>query len=133
MKKDEWGEWPNFSYAEMSCKETGANDMKVSFMDSLQRLRHVCGFPFVVSSGYRSLLHSVEKAKKSPGAHTLGKAVDILVSGEEAFRLLSLAMSSDSGFFGVGIAQRGPHDKRFIHLDGLIDEEGFPRPFVWSY
>lgn len=133
MKKEEWGAWPNFSYTEMSCKETGANDMQASFMDNLQQLRYVCGFPFIVSSGYRSTLHSREKGKDCPGAHTLGKAVDILVSGEDAFRLLSLAMRSDSGFFGIGIAQRGSHDKRFLHVDGLIDEAGFPRPFVWSY
>ena len=137
MKKSEWGNWPNFSYAEMQCSLTGENYMVPSFMDSLQRLRTQCGFPFTVSSGYRSIQHPIEAAKalkgKPEGAHCKGLAVDIVVSGALAHRLLRFALQPDSGFHGFGIAQRGDHDKRFIHLDGVIDREGFPRPTVWSY
>jgi hypothetical protein len=34
---------------------------------------------------------------------------------------------------GIGVAQRGPHDKRFIHLDDLKNSEQNPRPWIWSY
>ena len=137
MRKSEWGDWPNFSYTEMQCSATGENDMVPAFMDSLQRLRTQCEFAFKVSSGFRSMQHPIEKAKalagRPKGTHCQGLAVDIAVSGALAHRLLLYALQPDSGFHGFGIAQRGDHDLRFIHLDGVIDKEGFPRPTVWSY
>lgn len=73
--------WPNFTPEEMACKETGALVIQPAFMDRLQRLRTELGFPFVISSGYRSARHSVERAKARPGAHVLGRAVDIVAPG----------------------------------------------------
>ena len=137
MKKSEWGDWPNFSYAEMECRATGENKMEPSFMDNLQRLRTQCGFPFPVSSAFRGLTHPVELAKvaqdRRVGSHCYGIAADILVSGGNAHRLLSFATQPDSGFQGFGISQSGPHDRRFIHLDSANEIEGFSRPMVWSY
>ena len=133
MIKQQWGDWPNFSFDEMACKETGENEMDPSFMDSLQWLRNECGFPLTGSSGYRSPSHPIESRKNSPGAHTHGKAVDIQISGDKAFKLLSFAFDPHSGFFGIGISQSGVHNNRFVHLDSIINIEGFPRPIVWSY
>ena len=62
-------------------------------------------------------------------AHTTGKAADIAVSREDAFHLLSLALSK--GFTGIGVQQKG--SGRFIHLDTIENSEGRPRPTVWSY
>ena len=126
--------WPNFSYDEMKCKETGANEMEPSFMEALQRLRTRCDFPFVISSGYRSVNHSKESVKENPGAHSLGEAVDIKVYGNKAMRLLSEVFpSSQSGIYGSGISQSGPVGDRYIHLDGILHNDRFPRPFIWSY
>ena len=139
MTREAWDDlgpslWPNFSYDEMSCKETGENGMDAAFMEALQRLRTRCDFPFVISSGYRSVNHSIEAAKERPGAHGFGKAVDIKIYGNKAMRLLSEVFpSSQSGIYGIGVAQSGPVGSRYIHLDGILHNDRFPRPFIWSY
>jgi hypothetical protein len=73
----------------------------------------------------------VEARKDKPGAHALGRAVDILVNGEEAYLLLCAALGH--GFTGIGINQTGSRETRFIHLDDMRSEDGFSRPHLWSY
>lgn len=125
--------WPNFSFAEMACRETGHCLIDVAFMDKLQRLRSGLGFPLKITSGYRSPDHSVEAAKEERGSHTYGLAVDIAVSGSKAWSVLSEAMILN--FTGIGVCQKGPLESRFIHLDCMTSEISyrFPRPAVWSY
>jgi zinc D-Ala-D-Ala carboxypeptidase len=94
-------------------------------------LRELLGFPFVVTSAYRCKNHPVEARKDSPGAHTTGQALDINVYGNNAHRLLDAALRA--GFSGVGIAQKGEHSIRFVHLDDLGNSDDRPRPTVWSY
>jgi hypothetical protein len=53
------------------------------------------------------------------------------VSGKDAYELMSLAM--EKGFSGIGVSQRGPHEKRFLHLDTMEDSGTHLRPWVWSY
>jgi len=125
--------WPNFSLAELACRETGQCLIDLSFMDKLQRLRSGCGFALKVTSGYRSPDHSVEAAKAARGTHTYGVAVDIAVSGDKAYVVLSEALLL--GFTGIGISQQGPLESRFLHLDCMSPaiSTRFPRPAVWSY
>jgi zinc D-Ala-D-Ala carboxypeptidase len=122
----DWSKYPNFTEAEFTCKHTGKCHMDDSFMDRLQALRIECGFPFKVTSGYRDPSHPIEKAKNAPGEHSTGKAADIAVSGEQAYKLLSLAPKY--GFIRIGIQQKG--SGRYIHLGTSIE---FPSPRVWSY
>ena len=61
------GRWPNFSFAEMACSETGECEMVKATMDRLQLLRDHYGFPFTITSGYRSPRHTIEAAKAAPG------------------------------------------------------------------
>jgi hypothetical protein len=58
-------------------------------------------------------------------------AVDVAVSGNLAYDLIRMAMLH--GFTGIGVAQRGPHNKRFIHIDNIINSDTSPRPTIWSY
>ena len=123
--------WPNFSFAEMACRETGLCLLDGALMDALQRVRAICG-PLTVTSGYRSPRHSKEAAKgRSGGPHTLGKAADIRCAGTQAFEILHTAL--DEGFTGIGIDQRG--EDRFLHLDVITHLDDFPavRPTIWSY
>jgi zinc D-Ala-D-Ala carboxypeptidase len=135
--RDNWpsDRWPSFSFDEMACRETGGNLMIPAFMDRLQNLRDHLGFPLIVTSGYRSLEHSVEAIKPHdrPGSHTYGLAVDISISGDRAWSLLHEATNLD--FTGIGIKQAGPVKGRFIHLDTLTPDiaRHAPRPAVWSY
>lgn len=125
---------PNFAEHEMRCKcGCGKSDMDAHFMSRLQRLRNVFDKPMSIVSGYRCPKHNARVSSTgATGPHTTGKAVDIAISGNDAHRLLKLALME--GFNGIGVAQKGPHGSRFLHLDGLSDGEGgSPRPWVWSY
>ena len=56
-----------FTVNEFKCQETGENEIKDEFIVALDALRHQCGFPFRITSGYRSPNHSIEKKKEKPG------------------------------------------------------------------
>jgi uncharacterized protein YuzE len=99
-----------FDISEFNCHETGENEMNHDFLVALDRLREICGFPFVINSGYRSIKHSLEALKDKPGTHTKGIAADIKVTtGHNRFVLIDNAIHH--GFSGIGIA------KNYIHLD----------------
>ena len=124
-----WDDYPNFKAAEFDCKQTGENGMTPEFMARLQALRIEFGVPMFVNSGYRSPRHSIEARKAEPGAHASGRACDIRIQGDAAYRLIELAIKH--GFTGIGVQQKGA--SRFIHLDDLESAPNRPRPWVWSY
>ena len=121
--------WDNFKLEEFACKHTGENKIEHELIDKLQALRTECGFPFKITSGYRSADHPVERNKSKPGTHALGLAADIGVRGQQALEIISKA--KDFGFTGIGVNQKG--NARFIHLDISKDSQGRPRPHSWSY
>ena len=105
--------------------------MKQSFLVHLDELRRRCDFPFVITSGYRTPEYNNQVSSSGlNGAHTTGKAADISVSHENAYKLLQIAFNM-SVFTGIGINQKG--NARFIHLDTCDKTDGLPRPAVWSY
>ena len=111
----------HFRLSEFDCKETGANRMCPAFLEALDALRGVCGFAFVINSGYRSALHTAERHKDRPGMHTKGLAADIKVTGSyERYRLIQKAL--EAGFTGIGVASD------FIHLDKRTST-----PVMWVY
>jgi uncharacterized protein YcbK (DUF882 family) len=123
--------WDFFTQDELRCKGTDECNMDQEFMEMLVSLRYAYDKPMVISSGYRDASYNqvIGGAKNSP--HLFGKAVDVLVSGRDAYELMSLAMEKD--FSGIGISQRGPHESRFIHIDTMDNSNMHPRPWVWSY
>ena len=50
-----------FKLEDFNCQETGENEMSRDFIHKLDELREACGFPFIITSGYRSPNHSIEK------------------------------------------------------------------------
>jgi zinc D-Ala-D-Ala carboxypeptidase len=120
-----WSDYPNFSAQEFDCSHCGQNEMNPEFMERLQKARDIFG-PMRISSGYRCAKHPLEAKKARPGAHASGHAADVAVRGEEAHRLLKIAL--EVGFTGIGVQQKG--EGRFIHLDDLDNDL---RPTVWSY
>jgi zinc D-Ala-D-Ala carboxypeptidase len=123
-----------FSDAEMRCKcGCGANRMDDAFMARLDSLREMANRPLSVSSGYRCENHPEEKKKdgSTTGAHLQGKAADLLVSGQDATRIIAYAHAL--GFTGIGVKQNGPMAGRFIHVDCASNEKNQPRPHLWSY
>ncbi len=110
-----------FKLSDFDCKETGNNEMSEDFLIKLDELRHKCGFPFIITSGYRDPSHSIEARKAKAGNHARGIASDIRINnGNEAYDIIKNAQSM--GFNGIGVA------KSFIHVD---IRQGMP--VIWSY
>jgi uncharacterized protein YcbK (DUF882 family) len=111
-----------FKLSDFDCQETGENEMDMEFLYKLDHLRHVCGFPFVVTSGYRSLNHSLERSKANGGgSHTKGIAADIrALNGSQRYEIQRHAYAL--GFSGIGV------HKSFVHLD-IRDTT----PVSWCY
>lgn len=111
-----------FKREDFDCQQTGNNEMCDDFLQKLDELRHVCGFPFIITSGYRDPEgHSIERSKAKPGTHARGIAADIKISnGNQAYSIIKNAQSM--GFNGVGVA------KTFIHVDTRDTT-----PVVWCY
>ena len=112
-----------FSLEEFNCQETGENEMSEEFIHKLDELRAKCGFPFTITSGYRSTSHSIEAKKARPGRHTEGIACDIAVSnGFERMNIVHEALKMGC-FNGIGIA------KSFVHVDTRPAE----KRVMWVY
>ena len=119
----------HFSDAELRCKHCGKNEMDEEFLEYLEKVREELGVPLFVTSGYRCPEHNIAVSNSGAhGPHTTGKAVDIMISGKRAYKLVNVALGL--GFTGIGVAQKGNFGGRFIHLDML---EGDLRPRIWSY
>ena len=125
--------WPHFSHEELTCHcGCGRRDMSPDFMESLVKLRRELAVPMPLSSAFRCPDHPLEINKEKQGSHAAGVAVDVQLYGADAWRLVALAAMA--GFTGIGVAQNGPLNTRFIHLDRLPRGlPGHPRPTIWSY
>jgi uncharacterized protein YcbK (DUF882 family) len=110
-----------FSKKEFDCQHTGENRMEQAFLDKLDALREHCGFPFVITSGYRSPDHPIEAVKEIPGTHAQGIAADIKITNS-AQRYTIIREALAHGFTGLGVAGD------FIHVDtrGTV-------PVIWTY
>ena len=110
-----------FSTSEFDCKHTGENRMEQDFLSKLDALREACGFPFVITSGYRSPDHPIEAVKEIPGTHAQGIAADIKITNS-AQRYTIIREALAHGFTGLGVAGD------FIHVDtrGTV-------PVIWTY
>lgn len=126
-----WDKYDNFQESEFRCKETFECDMSREFMDVLQNIRSDYNKPMVISSGYRSVLHSKEVEKVIPGEHVAGMCADVLVSGLDALVLTGIAIKH--GITRIGLHQRGKHSDRFIHI-GMGDQlSRFWPSGIWTY
>ncbi len=103
--------------------------MDSEMVEKLEALREEFGQPMRLSSAYRDpKLHPRERMKPNgPGYHGKGMAVDVLIYGPDAIRLLKLAIKH--GFNGIGINQKNDFSQRFIHLDTRSPEKSA----IWSY
>ena len=111
-----------FTLDEFACQETGENEIKEEFVERLDALRDACGFPFTITSGYRSPRHSIEAKKPNgPGRHAIGDAADIAVHGASQ-RFIIVSNAIRLGFTGIGVA------KGFIHVDTRDTT-----PAAWCY
>lgn len=113
-------------------------------LELLEDLREALGSPMVITSGNRCPKHDANAHRlrhrdfteeERHGAHTIVESdnicVDVRIRGAEARRLVQLAVQLE--WSGIGVHQKGPHTRRFIHLDRLPGGSIGPRPWLWSY
>ena len=97
--------------------------MQEKFVQNLDELRSQCGFPFYITSGYRTLEHNQEVGGTTNSAHQRGWAADISVSSNrQRFTLVNLALAMGITRIGIG--------NTFIHLD--LDPASPPN-VIWTY
>jgi len=100
--------------------------MDEKLLSMLDEMREIYGYPIKITSSYRSPEHPIEAAKKQPGEHSYGAAVDIVSdSGGKTFRLVKAAI--EVGFTRIGISRK----KGFIHLG--IGYPNTPEKTIWTY
>ena len=112
----------HFTREEFDCQVSGTNNMELEFLQKLDELRAYCGFPFVITSGYRHpTMHPIENKKDVPGTHAQGIAADIkITNAADRLKLVNAALKL--GFTGIGVASD------FIH----VDTRG-TTPVMWTY
>ncbi len=87
-------------------------------IEFIHRLEEKLSTELTITSGYRSATHHIEAAKKSPGEHSEGLAVDVYCATPRAFVKLvgeayrlgcrRIGVSRKSGFVHIGLSGRRP-------------------------
>tara|TARA_S200002703_G_C3732772_1_gene225238 strand:+ start:33 stop:428 length:396 start_codon:yes stop_codon:yes gene_type:complete len=118
--------WNSFTPSEMLCRCGCESMIDEQFMDSLQWLRSDFGKPMPITSGHRCLDHNKAVGGSETSGHLTARAADVRIKWGDALELL--CMADKRGFTRLGVNQKGPYDKRFIHLG--MDK---PEKTIWSY
>jgi uncharacterized protein YcbK (DUF882 family) len=106
--------------------------MNIAMMGKLIQLRGEINQPLPLTSAWRSESRNRQVGGAKNSAHLYGRAVDLRIHGDTAFRVVSMA--ARFGFTGIGVHQRGIIRGRFIHLDDMeFSEDLLLRPTIWSY
>ena len=102
--------WPNFTPEELRCRGTGQLLLVPTSLDKLQSIRTGLGFSFPITSAGRAPEYNAIVSKKTGlvGPHTTGRAWDLRLFGENAYRVIAAAHGH--GFTGIGVKQHGPHN-----------------------
>lgn len=133
-KQPDLWEWrPYFSVKEFTCKESGECFMDANYMQTLFNIRAELALPMIINSGYRSQAYNDKIGGEKNSAHMRGRAADVGIYGDSAFRLIRLAL--EHGITRIGFDQRlsRPTISRYVHLDNMLASEGYPSPWIWSY
>ncbi len=104
--------------------EPGSGEMmEPAVIEALENARDLAGFPFVVTSGVRTIAHNRAVGGSPRSSHLLGLAVDLRVDNSER-RYLMVEALLDAGFNRLGIAED------FIHCDM---DENKKSNVLWTY
>ena len=117
--------------------EKSGKKMDKTFLLFLDELRNRCGFPFKITSGFRTKSHHEDLTKRGyktikNSAHLEGKAADVAITDSykrALFVAFALELASELDLpFRLGIA--GKDKGNFIHID--ISEK-LSSPKIWIY
>ena len=99
-------------------------DLDPKMKDLIVLLEGTLGYELTITSGYRSPEHPIEAAKRTPGEHSTGLAVDVAaIGGTAVFELVEAAI--DLGCKRIGISRKS----NFVHLG--LDKSRVTS--IWTY
>lgn len=102
---------------------SGKLEMNEGFVHTLDQVRACAGFPFVITSGYRTPAHNSRVGGVANSSHLKGIAVDIAAPTESMKRKIA-ECAIRNGITRIGWG------RSFIHLD--IDQDK-SQHVVWNY
>jgi len=113
----------DFDRSEFSCPcGCGKNNISLSLVNQLQKLRDTLEIPLKINSGCRCEKHNEEVGGTSGSSHLKGLAADIsCINSQDRFNLV---WKSVDLFCRIGIG------KTFVHVD--VDES-LPQCVMWGY
>jgi zinc D-Ala-D-Ala carboxypeptidase len=92
-----------------------SDKMNPAFLDKLDKCRELAGFPFVLTSSFRSPEKNASIGGATYSMHLSGRAVDVrVVSGDQRWRIVRAAIILG---LSVGIMENA------VHID---DRDGIP-------
>ncbi len=102
---------------------SGKTNMSEDFIRKLDNVRAACGFPFIITSGYRTPAHNAKVGEVGNSSHIKGLAVDIAaVTDAQKNKIAKAAIAGGITRIGWG--------RTFIHLDVDPDKT---QNIVWNY
>ncbi len=116
LTEEIWDEWAlenkirYFKFREFVKEKGGYIDSALVL--KLERLREYCGFPLIITSGYRSPNKNQEVGGATESFHLRGQAVDVSIKGFSSSMLYRLVKGAFLTGFG-GIILYPSH----VHLD----------------
>ena len=119
-------EFKYFSFSEFDSPDqpgSGAQHMSADFIHKLDNIRECAGFPFLISSGYRTPEHNERVGGVANSSHLNGLAADISAP-TTAMRDAIVECAAANGIKRIG------YGNTFIHLD--VDQDK-PQYAIWGY
>lgn len=102
---------------------SGKEKMREQFITMLDEARHEAGFPFRITSGYRTPEHNMEVGGVDSSSHVRGWAADIAVqTSRHRFLVVDALRRRGVHRFGIG--------ERFVHVDMDPDKDS---DVMWTY
>jgi uncharacterized protein YcbK (DUF882 family) len=97
--------------------------MEPQVLEALDVARDIAGFPFIITSGVRTVAHNKAVNGSPKSSHLLGWAVDLAVpTSRKRFLMIEALLDADFTRIGIG--------KDFIHVD--MDPNKEPN-VTWVY
>lgn len=112
---------PIVKYKYFSAKEIVG--LKPELVNILDKMRGECGFPFKITSGFRTPEQNAKAGGVNDSAHMVGEAVDIAIT-DSGKRMKIINSAFMNGIKRIGIAST------FIHLD---ISKTLPGGVIWLY
>ena len=119
-------EFKYFSFSEFDSPDqpgSGAQHMSADFIHKLDSIRECAGFPFIITSGYRTPEHNERVGGVANSSHIKGLAADISAP-TTAMRDAIVECAAANGIKRIG------YGSTFIHLDIDPDKAQYA---IWGY